>query len=76
MIKCTTCARHLAYQQAAINFNDGFGGGNEITENLLFNTCRESSDHGAFNSWDRCVQLCSVVRRRVRDARTESGRDI
>ena len=28
------------------NFNDGFGGGDEITENLLLNTCRESSDHG------------------------------
>ena len=29
------------------------GGGNIISENLVFNTCRESSDHGPFNSWDR-----------------------
>merc|ERR1711998_442510 len=39
--------------RAGINFNDGFGGGAEIVNNLLFNTCRESGDHGAFNSWDR-----------------------
>jgi len=39
--------------RALINFNDGFGGGNEIAENLLFNANRESSDHGPFNSWDR-----------------------
>ena len=25
---------------------DGFGGGAEMARNLLFNTCRESSDHG------------------------------
>jgi hypothetical protein len=24
--------------------NDGFGGGDNITENVLFNTCRESSE--------------------------------
>ena len=32
--------------RAGINFNDGFGGANVIHDNLLFNTCRESSDHG------------------------------
>jgi hypothetical protein len=26
--------------------NDGFGGGDNITQNVLFHTCRESSDHG------------------------------
>ena len=46
--------------RAAINFNDGFGGANEIVENLLFNTCRESSDHGAFNSWDRLPYLTTL----------------
>lgn len=46
--------------RAAINFNDGFGGGNEIIHNLLFNTCRESSDHGAFNSWDRLPYITDV----------------
>jgi hypothetical protein len=39
--------------RAGINFNDGFGGGDEISHNLVFSTCRESGDHGPFNSWDR-----------------------
>jgi hypothetical protein len=26
-----------------INFNDGFGGGSEIVNNLVLNSCRESS---------------------------------
>ena len=46
--------------RAAINFNDGFGGGAELTQNLLFNSCRESSDHGAFNSWDRLPYWTTV----------------
>lgn len=28
------------------SFDDGFGGANELKNNLLYNTCRESSDHG------------------------------
>jgi hypothetical protein len=39
--------------RAAINFNDGLGGGNNVTGNLIWNTCRESGDHGPINSWDR-----------------------
>ena len=39
--------------RAGINANDGFGGGDEIAHNLVFSTCRESGDHGPFNSWDR-----------------------
>ena len=27
--------------------NDGMGGGNSITQNLMFNWVRETSDHGA-----------------------------
>jgi len=46
--------------RAAINFNDGFGGGSEVTENLGYNTCRESSDHAVFNSWDRQPFLTKV----------------
>eukprot|EP00462_Mataza_sp_D1_P009108 CAMPEP_0175150124 /NCGR_PEP_ID=MMETSP0087-20121206/17670_1 /TAXON_ID=136419 /ORGANISM="Unknown Unknown, Strain D1" /LENGTH=775 /DNA_ID=CAMNT_0016435983 /DNA_START=250 /DNA_END=2577 /DNA_ORIENTATION=- len=46
--------------RAAINVNDGFGGGTTIENNLLFNTCRESSDHGPFNSWDRQPFLTTV----------------
>ncbi len=39
--------------RAGINANDGFGGGDVISRNLVFSTCRESGDHGPFNSWDR-----------------------
>lgn len=39
--------------RAAINFNDMMGGGDVVMHNLLFNTCRESGDHGPINSWDR-----------------------
>jgi len=39
--------------RAAVNFNDDMGGGSLLTRNLLFNTCRESQDHGPFNSWGR-----------------------
>ena len=47
--------------RAGINFNDGFGGNSVIYKNLLFNTCRESSDHGPFNSWDRQLFLTSMA---------------
>mmetsp|Transcript_116850 Transcript_116850/g.239049 ORF Transcript_116850/g.239049 Transcript_116850/m.239049 type:complete len:851 (+) Transcript_116850:58-2610(+) len=46
--------------RAGINFNDGFGGGDELSHNLVFSTCRESGDHGPFNSWDRQPYLTSV----------------
>lgn len=39
--------------RAGINVNDGMCGGHRIHANLIFNTCRESGDHGPFNSWDR-----------------------
>ena len=39
--------------RAHVNFNDGFRGGAKLKENLIFNSCRESGDHGPFNSWDR-----------------------
>lgn len=46
--------------RAAVNFNDGFGGGADISQNLFFNTCRESSDHVAFNSWDRLPYITDI----------------
>eukprot|EP01114_Cavostelium_apophysatum_P013942 TRINITY_DN3485_c0_g1_i1.p1 TRINITY_DN3485_c0_g1~~TRINITY_DN3485_c0_g1_i1.p1 ORF type:complete len:916 (-),score=185.26 TRINITY_DN3485_c0_g1_i1:40-2787(-) len=46
--------------RALINFNDGFGGANEIVANLLFNPNRETSDQGPFNSWDRMPFLTEV----------------
>lgn len=47
--------------RAAINFNDGFGGGNVVEGNLIFNTCRESGDHGPINTWDRQPFLTDVA---------------
>merc|ERR1711998_737510 len=46
--------------RAGINANDGFGGGDEIAQNLVFSTCRESGDHGPFNSWDRQPFLTTI----------------
>ena len=53
--------------RAGINFNDGFGGGNLIKNNLIFNMVRETSDHGPFNSWDRQPYIT-----RVKDNHTAS----
>merc|ERR1719428_252494 len=46
--------------RAGINFNDGFGGGDDLHSNLVFSTCRESGDHGPVNSWDRQPYLTTV----------------
>lgn len=35
-------------------------GGDEIAWNLIFSSCRESGDHGPFNSWDRQPFLTRV----------------
>ncbi|XP_047122603.1 uncharacterized protein LOC101236102 isoform X1 [Hydra vulgaris] len=43
--------------RAGININDGFGGGNMIQNNLLFNFVRETDDHGPINTWDRVPYL-------------------
>ena len=58
----TTLSHNVIFNlaRAGININDGFGGGNEIFENLIFHTCRESSDHGPINSWDRQPFLTTV----------------
>lgn len=47
--------------RAAINLNDGFGGANVISNNLIFNQCRESGDHGPINSWDRQPFITDVA---------------
>jgi hypothetical protein len=46
--------------RALININDGFGGANELTNNLLFNANRETSDQGPINTWDRVPFLTNV----------------
>lgn len=53
--------------RAAINFNDMVGGGDLVHGNLIFNTCRESGDHGPINSWDRQPFLTTL-----RDGKTPS----
>jgi hypothetical protein len=53
--------------RAAINFNDMMGGGDVVTRNVIFNTCRESGDHGPINSWDRQPFMTTL-----RDGKTES----
>eukprot|EP00054_Salpingoeca_dolichothecata_P029630 m.234239 g.234239 ORF g.234239 m.234239 type:complete len:949 (-) comp26517_c0_seq1:30-2876(-) len=66
----TTIRGNVAFNmpRAAVNVNDGFGGGLDMSENILFNTCRESSDHGTFNSWDRLPYFTDV-----RDGTTRSS---
>jgi len=44
--------------RAGFNFNDGLGGGDEVHANLIFNTNRESADHGVSFFVDQCV--CST----------------
>lgn len=46
--------------RATINFNDMVGGGDIVERNLIFNTCRESGDHGPINSWDRQPYLSDL----------------
>jgi hypothetical protein len=53
---------HYTGPRSGVNFNDGFGGGNFVTRNLMFNLVRETSDHGAFNSWDRCRLIITTYR--------------
>ena len=59
----TTIQYNLMFNiaRAAINFNDMVGGGDIVTWNLLFNTCRESGDHGPINSWDRQPFLTTLL---------------
>jgi hypothetical protein len=49
--------------RAGININDGFYGNHTITQNVIFNTVRETNDHGPINSWDRQPYLTDAVQR-------------
>jgi hypothetical protein len=67
------CVANLFYDslfhgpRAGFNFNDHFGGGTVLTQNLFFDWVQKSTDHGAINFWDREHQahnhsvLCSVL---------------
>jgi hypothetical protein len=37
--------------RAGICFNDGYGGGDLVEGNLVFNMVRETGDHGSFNRY-------------------------
>ena len=43
--------------RAAINYNEDSFGGTVLEANVGFNMCRESGDHGIFNSWGRLPYL-------------------
>jgi len=43
--------------RAGLNINDGFSGDTTVAGNAFFNTVRETSDHGPFNSWNRIPYL-------------------
>ena len=65
-----TIAGNIVYNipRCAVNFDDSFGGGSVLARNLFFNTCRESSDHGAVNSWHRMPYATTL-----RDGKTLSA---
>jgi hypothetical protein len=46
----TRIERNLMFNgpRAMVNFNDCAGGGHNVTANAVWNTCRESGDHGPF----------------------------
>lgn len=46
--------------RAGINFNDGCGGGDNVSHCSIFNTCRQSGDHGPMNSWNRMPFLTRI----------------
>lgn len=45
--------------RAGINVNDGAIGGHLFTRLVLFNTVRETGDHGPINTWNRMPQLAT-----------------
>ncbi|MEC3908505.1 right-handed parallel beta-helix repeat-containing protein [Tamlana sp. 2201CG12-4] len=55
MAMSITASHNSIYKapRAGINVGDGTWGGHIIEYNDVFNTVRETSDHGSFNSWGR-----------------------
>jgi outer membrane protein assembly factor BamB len=51
--------------RAGVNINDGFYGNHTLAHNVMFNTVRETSDHGPINTWDRQPYLTDAVQRGV-----------
>lgn len=47
--------------RAAVNYNDGMGGGRKMLGNLLFNTGRGGNkDEGSINTWDRAPYITTL----------------
>jgi len=59
LVQHLTAATHLESNvffngpHAAVSFNDGFGGGEEVVGNLMFNFDRQTCCHGVINVWER-----------------------
>ncbi|MVT43433.1 PDZ domain-containing protein [Chitinophaga oryziterrae] len=55
MCRRITASHNTIYDvpRAGINVSEGTWGGHEIAYNDVFNTVKESGDHGSFNSWGR-----------------------
>src|ERR1035437_9250626 len=55
MSQCITVSHNTIYDvpRAGINVSEGTWGGHVIEYNDVFNTVKESGDHGSFNSWGR-----------------------
>lgn len=55
MCRRITVSHNTIYDvpRAGINVSEGTWGGHEIAYNDVFNTVKESGDHGSFNSWGR-----------------------
>jgi hypothetical protein len=47
--------------RAGVNVNDGFYGNHTLSWNVIFNTVRETGDHGPINTWDRQPYLTDAV---------------
>lgn len=61
--------------RAMININDGMLGQSTISGNVLFNGCRESDDHGNFNSCVHRTYHLALVIGRLRERLTQLGSD-
>jgi hypothetical protein len=56
-----TISHNLIYRmpRAGICINDGWGGGHVIEFNKVYDTMRETNDHGSISAWGRDMGWCS-----------------
>lgn len=61
-----TAATHLESNvffngpHSAVDFNDGFGGGEEVVGNLMFNFNKQTWAHGVINVWERAPYISDI----------------